>query len=385
MGFISLFADMAYEGARSITGPYMSILGASGFVVSFIAGFGELLGYGLRIFFGYLSDRTKKYWAIAMTGYFITLVAVPLTGLANSWQMVAALIFAERLGKAIRAPARDTIISYAAKKVGSGYSYGLHEAMDQIGGLSGPILISIFFYFKLGYQVSFMLLVVPAIVAMALLFAAQRLIPHPERMEKGGDGDGEIKVTKNLWIYIVAVSLVGMGYSDFPLIAYHAKKHAIMADGLIPLLYSLTMVVTAVSALVFGRLFDRIGLLAVILGVACSMFFSWFAFLGGIRGIIVGLALWGVGMGVQESIMRAAIANMMRSSARGAAFGVFNASYGLFSFLGSAIIGYLYDTSVIALVWFSVVSHLMALALLLYISGQRTFNHVSSGKSARPA
>jgi MFS family permease len=381
MGFISLFADMAYEGARGITGPYMSILGASGFIVSFVAGFGELIGYGLRIFSGYLSDRTKKYWVIAITGYLITLISVPLMGLANSWQMVAILIFCERLGKAIRVPARDTIISYAAKKVGTGYSYGLHEAMDQIGGLTGPILISALFYFHLGYRESFVILFIPAAVAILLLLAAQRIIPHPESMEKDGDGEGEEKITKNLWIYIVAVSFVGMGYSDFPLIAYHVKKHAIIEDRLIPLLYSLTMVVSAISALIFGRLFDRIGLFAVILGVACSMFFSWFAFLGGIFGIIAGIILWGIGMGVQESIMRAAIANMMTSSARGKAFGVFNASYGVFSFVGSAIIGFLYDRSVIYLVWFSIISHILAIILLLYVSGGRKFNHDPSAET----
>jgi len=376
MGLVSLFADVTYEGARSITGPYMAVLGASGFMVSFIAGFGELLGYGLRIFSGHLSDKTKKYWTIAMVGYVVNLVSVPLMGLVDGWRMVAVLIFSERIGKAIRVPARDTIISYAAKKVGTGYGYGLHEAMDQIGGLTGPLLISVFFYFQLGYKASFILLVFPAMAAITILAAARKAYPHPEKLEDKLDADkGDKHVTKGLWTYIVAVSLVGMGYSDFPLIAYHVKKLSIMRDGYIPLLYSMSMVVTALSALLLGRLFDKIGLYAVILGVACSTFFSWFAFMGGSSGVLIGLVLWGIGIGAQDSIMRAAIANRMNAESRGMGFGYFNASYGIFSFVGSAIIGLLYDKSVQLLVYFSIASHLVALVLLIMLSRKMRFNH----------
>ncbi len=373
MGLVSLFADMAHEGARSITGPYMSVLGASGFVVSFVAGFGELLGNGLRIFSGYLTDKTKKYWPMAMAGYLINLVSVPLMGVAGGWRGVSALIFTERVGKAIRTPARDTIISYAARKVGSGYSYGLHQAMDQVGALVGPLLISIFLYFQLGYKTSFILLVIPAAIAISLLTATKNRFPHPERLVKEGAGHGKNKITKTLWTYIIAVSFVGMGTSDFPLIAYHAKKISVIGDAYIPLVYSLTILVTAGSALLFGRLFDKIGMAAVIAGVACSTTFSWFAFFGGAAGLMLGLTMWGIGMGAQESVMKAVIADLMRQEYRGTAFGIFNASYGVFSFAGSVIIGFLYDTNLSYLVYFSIASHLVAIVLLTMISGRRFY------------
>ncbi len=373
MGLVSLFADMAHEGAWSIAGPYMAVLGASGFVVSFVAGFGELLGNGLRIFSGYLTDKTKKYWLMAGTGYLINLVSVPLMGVAGGWRAMSALIFTERVGKAVRTPARDTIISYAARKVGTGYSFGLHQAMDQLGGMVGPILISIFLYFQLGYKTSFILLAIPAAIAISLLAAAQKRYPHPERLDGERAGLGKNKITKTLWTYIIAVSFVGMGTSDFPLIAYHAKKISLIGDAYIPLVYSLTIMVIAASALLFGRLFDRIGMAAVIAGVACSTTFAWFVFFGGVAGLFIGLAMWGIGMGVQESVMKAVIADLMREEHRGTAFGIFNASYGMFSFAGSVIIGLLYDTNISYLVYFSIASHVVAIVMLTMISRRRFY------------
>jgi MFS family permease len=349
----------------------MSILGASGFAVSFVAGFGELLGYGLRVVSGYLTDKTKRHWTIAMVGYSINLASVPLMGFVSSWQAVAVLMFTERIGKAIRSPARDTIISFAARNTGTGMGYGIHEALDRIGAFTGPVLISLFFYFNFGYRASFLLLAIPALIALSVLVSAQQNFPEPEVLEPAKKSAGYEKIRLPLWIYIVAVSFVGMGFSDFPLIAYHVKKNAILPDGYIPLLYSLTMAVDAAAALFFGRMFDRIGILAVVVGVGFSATFSYFAFLGGISGVIIGVALWGIGMGVQESIMKAAIANVMHASVRGRAFGIFNATYGVFSFVGSLIMGLLYDKAVIYLVYFSIVSHVLAFLMLLFISGKR--------------
>ncbi|MBI3580715.1 MAG: MFS transporter, partial [Nitrospinae bacterium] len=234
-------------------------------------------------------------------------------------------------------------------------------------------LISTFLYFRLGYEASFMLLAIPAVIAISLLAAAKKMFPHPERLVTEGIGRGKNKITKTLWIYIIAVSFVGMGTSDFPLIAYHAKKISLIGDVYIPLVYSLTTVVTGLSALLFGRLFDRVGITAVIAGVACSTTFAWFAFFGGVAGLFIGLAMWGIGMGAQESVMKAVIADMMREEHRGMAFGIFNASYGVFSFVGSVIIGLLYDTNISYLVYFSIASHIVAIVMLTMISGRRFY------------
>jgi hypothetical protein len=118
LGIVSLFADMTYEGARSVTGPYLAILGASATVVGVIGGLGEFVGYGIRIIFGSLADRTGKYWTITILGYILNLLAVPLLALTIHWEIAAALIIAERFGKAVRTPARDVMVSHAAKDIG---------------------------------------------------------------------------------------------------------------------------------------------------------------------------------------------------------------------------------------------------------------------------
>jgi MFS family permease len=141
MGIVSLFADMTYEGSRSITGPYLAILRASAVTVGFVAGFGELTGYVIRFFSGYLIDRTHSYWTITLIGYLINLIAVPLLALAGSWEVAAALIIVERIGKGIRVPSRDVMLSHACSQVGQGWGFGLHEALDQIGAILGPLIV----------------------------------------------------------------------------------------------------------------------------------------------------------------------------------------------------------------------------------------------------
>jgi hypothetical protein len=143
LGAVSLFADVTYEGARSITGPFLGLLGASAAIVGAVAGAGELIGHALRLASGYFTDRSKKYWAIVLVGYSVNLLAVPLLALAGRWEVAALLIIMERLGKAIRAPARDVMLAHAAKAVGTGWGFGLHEAMDQIGALTGPLIVAI--------------------------------------------------------------------------------------------------------------------------------------------------------------------------------------------------------------------------------------------------
>src|SRR5579863_5442011 len=166
---VSLFADMTYEGARSITGPYLATLGANAAIVGFVAGFGEFIGYALRIVSGYLADRTGKYWTITIIGYICNLLAVPLLALAGHWWLAAVLIIMERLGKAIRVPARDAMLSHAGQKMGMGWVFGLHEAIDQVGAMLGPLLVVAILYFKGSYQLGFAMLLIPALLALITL------------------------------------------------------------------------------------------------------------------------------------------------------------------------------------------------------------------------
>ena len=367
LGIVSLLADMTYEGARSITGPYLAILGASATVVGFVSGFGELIGYTLRLVSGYISDRTRRYWTITITGYFINLLAVPLLALAGSWEIAAMLLIAERMGKAIRTPARDVMLSHAGSNVGQGWGFGFHEAMDQIGAILGPLIIAVVLFFKGSYQTSFALLLIPALLALSVLIISRFLYPNPHDLEIKTPKI-ETKGFKHVyWIYIAAIALIAAGYTDFPLIAFHFKKALIASDSLIPIFYAIAMGVDAIAALIFGRLFDKIGLSTMIIVAATSAFFAPFVFLGGFNLVFIGVALWGVGLGAQESIMRAAIAGMSPTERRGTAYGVFNTIYGVFWFSGSLTMGILYDISIFYLVIFSMITQLASIPLFILI------------------
>lgn len=367
LGIVSLFADMTYEGARSITGPYLAVLGASGTAVGIIAGLGELIGYGLRLVSGFASDKTGKYWAVTIAGYGVNLLAVPLLALAGRWEVAALLIIAERMGKGIRTPARDAMLSHATKEMGRGWGFGLHEALDQTGAVLGPLIVSAALYFKGGYQTGFGILVVPAILAMSVLVAARQLYPRPRDLETEPVKLESKGFPKVFWLYLVAVALIAAGYADFALVAFHLKKGAVALDAWIPVLYAIAMGSDAVAALIFGRLFDRAGMAVLIVAALISSFFSLLVFGGTFYLALLGVALWGIGMGAQESIMRAAVAEMIPTDRRATAYGVFNTGYGISWFLGSALMGVLYDISIPSLIAFSMATQLASVPLLLLV------------------
>ena len=372
IGVVSLFADMTYEGARSITGPYLAVLGASGTIVGIVAGFGELVGYGLRLVSGYISDRTGRYWPITLVGYVINMLAVPLLALAGSWPLAALLMIAERAGKAIRNPPRDAMLSHATKEMGRGWGFGIHEALDQIGAVLGPLIVTAVLYFKGSYQTGFAVLLVPALLALSVLLAARLLYPRPRDLETILPELETKGFSRKFWLYLVAASLVGAGYVDFPLIAYHFEKASVVSENWIPVFYAVAMGVDALAALLFGYLFDRIGFSILIIVAFVSAFFAPLVLLGGFYLALVGMGLWGVGMGAQESIMRAAIAEMVPANRRASAYGIFNAGFGLFWFLGSAVMGLLYDLSLPVLICFSVVTQLAAVPLFFLVRKEPT-------------
>ncbi|MEI8349580.1 MAG: MFS transporter [Candidatus Omnitrophota bacterium] len=365
LGVVSLFSDVTYQGMRSISGPYFAILGASAAAVGIVSGFGELIGYALRLVSGYISDKTKKYWTITFIGYAINLLAVPLLALAHRWEIAAMLIIMERTGKAIRAPARDAIISHAAKQVGQGWGFGLHKAMDQVGALSGPLIVAAVLYAKGGYRAGFLTLAIPAFLALAVLLVARFIYPEPRDFDPVNIKIEKKGLPKIFWIYLAGTACIAAGYADFPLIAYHFKKTAIVSDNWIPVFYSVAMAAGALAALIFGRLFDKLGIVVLVLVVVLSVFFAPLVFFGGFNLALLGMVFWGIGMAAQESIMRAAVAGMVSPGKRGSAYGIFNTGYGIFWFLGSALIGILYDHSILSLVIFSVVMQLVSVPIIL--------------------
>lgn len=364
IGIVSLCADATYEGARSITGAYLGVLGASGTIVGLVAGLGELISYGLRLAIGYLSDTTRKYWSITTVGYIINTAVVPLLALAGRWEVAAGLMIAERTGKAIRTPPRDVLLSYAAMRVGRGFGFGLHEAMDQIGAVAGPVAVFAVLQFQGSYSQGFAILIIPAIIGLVVLLIAQRIYPNPQEFELTTPKLKTEGLPRIFWIYLAGVALIALGFADFPLVAFHLQQTTVATDNQIPLLYALAMAVDAIAALVFGRLFDRIGLSSLMIAVLIASVFAPLVFLGNLFQAQLGMILWGIGMGAQESIMKAAITGMVPADKRGAAFGIFTTGFGLAWFAGSALMGILYDLSLSSMVIFSVVMQLAAIPVL---------------------
>jgi MFS family permease len=365
LGFVSLFADITYEGARSITGPYLGVLGASATVVGVVAGLGELLGYAARLFSGWLGDRTQKYWAITIAGYALNLFAVPLLALASRWEVAAFLIVAERTGRAMRSPARDAMLSHAASRTGLGWGFGLHEAMDQTGAVIGPLIVSAVLYFQVGYSFAFAILLVPAFVSIGIVIAARAFFPHPRDFDLTPAPLNPEHLRRTYWIYAAAVGLIGAGYADFTLIAYHFGQETIVPTAVIPILYAVAMATDGAASLALGSLFDRYGMIVVIVSSITATFAAPLVFLGGGTAAFLGMALWGVGMGAQESVMRAVVAKITGPDRRAIAFGMLNAVFGICWFIGSSALGIIYDHSIVAVVIVSVGLQVLALPLLL--------------------
>lgn len=347
VGVMSFFADFTYEGSRGILGPYLALLGASGTAVGIVTGLGELAGYGLRLVSGRLADRTHQFWPITIFGYIVQMAAVPALALAHSWPAAAALLILERVGKATRNPPRDVMLSHAGAQLGGlGWAFGLHEALDQFGALFGPLLVALVLARHHEYRTAFAVLLLPALVMLALLGVARLLYPRPEDMESHHPKGGTKRLPRRFWIYLGGAALVAAGFADFPLIAYHFQKTGSVSGSWVPIAYAIAMGVSGVGSLVFGRLFDRFGIKVLIPLTLLTALYAPLAFLGGFWAGIAGAAVWGLGMGVHESIMPAAVAPMVSREGRASAYGLFTGIYGLAWFLGSALIGVLYDRSV---------------------------------------
>ena len=370
LGIVSMFADITYEGARSVIGTFLSDLGASAAQVGLIAGIGEMLAASLRFFSGRLADRTRSYWTITIIGYGVNLIAVPALAFAGHWWMAAILVALERTGKSIRGPARDVLLSEATGVVGHGWGFGLHAALDQTGAVIGPLLVAFTVARSHAFGTAFLGLVFPAAAAVAALLIARAWFPA-----QGATAPQQIEQThfpKIFWIYVAAAGLLACGFVDFALLSYHFQKTAAFGPATIPLLYSGAMAVNAVTAPLFGRLFDRFGIIMLSIGTLISMLSLPLGFLGGPTAAMVGVACWATGIGAQDAILRSGIAQVVSMNKRGSAFGAFNGVYGVMWFVGSAIMGVLYDRSITALVSFGLAMQLAAAVAFFWLRGRLT-------------
>ena len=365
LGIVSMFSDMTHEGARGITGPFLGMLGASAAVVAVVAGVGEFLGYALRFVFGSVADRTGMYWPITLVGYTVQMLAVPLLALVGQWPIAALLIVAERSGRAMRNPPRDAMLAHATGELGSGWVFGLREALDATGAMIGPLIVAATVYLQHGYRSGFGVLLAPALLTLTVLLSARRQYPHPRDLDVRERVPETTGIPRVFWVYLIGMALIAAAYADFPLIAYHFAKAAVVPPVWIPILYAVAMGAEAVGALALGRLFDRVGLLTVVGTTCLTAFFGPLVFLGNATLAVLGMVLWGLGMAAQESVVKAAITGMVGAERRASAYGLFDASFGLAWLLGSVVLGLLYDRSLEALVAFTMVLQFAAIPVLL--------------------
>ena len=382
-GLVSLFGDMVYEGARSVNGPYLKTLGANAAIVGLVAGIAEFLGYAIRLASGYFADKTKAYWLLVFLGYGM-LISVPLLSLAGIWQIAVVFIIMERLGKAIRSPARDTILSQATKQVGTGLGFAIAEVLDQIGAISGPLIFTIFFMFLGGggrslidYQHAYSLLWIPLILVLFFLILGLRRVPNPEILEAQLTKNPQPrKLSRVFWIYTIFTFITTLGFANFALIGYHFKAKHILTDAQIPLFYAIAMGVDALAALAIGHTYDilksrynkeKAGLITLIAIPLFSLFIPAFVFSTRFSLVLAGAIIWGIVMGFHETVMRSAIADLTPLKKRGTGYGIFNAAYGLAIFIGSAITGLLYENSILAVIIISIAVEIIAIIVFFVL------------------
>jgi predicted MFS family arabinose efflux permease len=365
VGVVNLFADMTYEGGRSIGGPFLGSLGASAAIVGFVAGSGELLGYCLRSVSGYFADKTHKYWLIIFVGYCINMLAVPALALAGNWPAAATLIIAERTGRAIRRPSVEAMISHAGKSIGSGWVFGLNEALDQTGATIGPLITALVLYLRGGYHHAFAVLLIPAALCLTALAVARVAYPRPHELEQRRPQVLQTEgFPKAYWTYVAAGALIACGFADFSLIAFHFQRAATISQDLIPVLYAVAMATGGLTSLIVGRLLDKFGPRVIVMAFSLPTLSAALVFLGGAPLAVIGVILWGIGLGAQDSSLKAVLTGLIRPDKRSTAFGLFDTGFGIAWFVGSAAMGLLYDRSIVTLVLFSGLSQLAALPVL---------------------
>jgi MFS family permease len=364
-GVVSFFADMAYEGMRGITGPFLATLGASGAAVGLIAGSGELVGYVLRLGTGRLAERTHLYWPITLAGYVIQMAAVPLLALAGNWWMAAALMVMERAGKAVRSPAASTLKSRAGEHIGQGWAFGLHEAMDQTGAMSGPLIAALVLWLHHDYRAAFAWLAIPAALTLVSVATLRLKFGYAGNVARAPEEHAQAGLTPAFWLYAASAGLIAFGFSDYPLIAFHYAKAHVVSQTWVPILYAFAMAMAGLGSLVFGRWFDRRGLFVLLPGTMIGAVVAPLVFLGGFTPALFGTLLWGMALGIHEAVMSAAVARLVPEHARARGYGIFTAIFGVAWFAGSALAGALYDISLPALVLVSVGAQFAGLFPLL--------------------
>lgn len=370
-GTVSLLADFVYEGARSITGPLLASLGASALVVGVVTGAGEAAALGLRLFSGPLADRSGRFWGWTIAGYALTVATVPVLGLTGVLWAACTLVIAERVGKAVRSPAKDTLLSYATAATGRGRGFAVHEAMDQIGALIGPLTVAgVLALTGDDYAPALGVLALPGVAVLVLLVWLRRRVPRPALYEppsgpvQTGTGRATGRLPTAFWRYAAFTAATTAGFATFGVLSYHLVERGMLAPAWVPVLYAGAMGVDALAALATGWAYDRLGprILAVLPLLAATV--PALAFTRTLTTAVIGSLVWGAAMGIQESTLRATVADLVPPGRRATAYGVFAGVVGAASLVGGALVGGLYDYSIPLLIIVVAAMQAAALALL---------------------
>lgn len=365
MGVVNLFGDLTYEGGAAINGQFLGMLGANAAAISIIAGVGEFLGYALRPIAGCIADRTRAYWAVTFVGYAINLFAVPAMTLAGSWQIAGALIIAERVGRAIRKPTVEAMISYTTASLGRGWAFGINTALDEAGATIGPLIAALILFLRGDYRTAYALLTISVMLAILALVAARLTFPVPERLQQGRTATAN-KFGLAYWLYMGAGALFAAGLLSYELGAYHLERTQTVPSEWVPVLLAFATGWGVLANLILGRLYDWSDRLALIVGILLSACFAPVLLLGGLAAALIAMPLWGIGYAVQDTLLKAIIAGLLPKGHRGLGFGLFYTAYGGGWLLGSVAMGFLYDRSAFALAVFVAAAQLASLPLFLY-------------------
>ncbi|UUZ59135.1 MFS transporter [Nocardioides sp. B-3] len=315
-GFVSLAADMVYEGARSMYGPVLAALGASGLVVGLVTGAGEAVALVLRLVFGPVADRTGRYWSLTIVGYGLTAVCVPLLWFAPrlgaaGLAFAVVMILLERLGKAIRSPSKSALLAHAAGAVGRGRGFGVHKALDRVGAFAGPLVVAAVVA-GASIWAGMAVLAIPGSIAMALLVALCLRVPDPSVYDPSAAPSSDDRPRQG-WFkdalgadlppvffrYAFACALTTGALVTFGIIGYHLTVDKLVPVAAVPVVYAGAMAVEAVAALVVGSLYDRTGAKILFVVPVPVAPVPAPALGGSFTLVLVGVAVWGFAHGVQ--------------------------------------------------------------------------------------
>lgn len=386
-GIVSALADVVYEGARSVIGPYLGSLGATAAVVGLVTGAGEAAALVLRLVTGRLADRTGRPWPQTIAGYLITAACVPLLAVTGNLAAAGLLYNGERVGKAVRTPARDIMLAHASADLGRGYAFGLHEALDQIGAMAGPLLIAATLALGGDYRFSFALLAIPGGLALFALARLRAAAPDPLAWEPAAQVAEkkrlrlDTRLPRRFWQYAAFSAVTMLGFSTWAVLAFALTSRQLIRPSLVPVLYALAMAAASAAAVGFGRVYDWHGLRGLLALPFLAAAVPLLSFSSKPVLFVAGAVVWGAGMGVHESTMRAAVADLVPAHRRGAGYGTFTAVYGLSWLAGAALIGWLYEHGARPAAEFVLATQVIALVLLVPLLRQQRRLTAGAGTS----